>query len=185
MSVLVSPTALACPADHAGVPLRLVIPLNPVQLAAGKYTVVVNGVSTTFDWQPGARPPAPTHHLEFERGLQAALAERNANRLEALMDDPFLMAYWRSEGISVPAAEAASQIFANFLYGDGGPAFQPVPESLGFDPYSMLGSEAELAKAIFSTSWGPTGQGEAMLVVARRPNGELYWHSMLIALEGF
>jgi hypothetical protein len=41
-----------CPPDHLGVPFRMAIPLNPVELPAGTYEVSVNGVSNSFDWPP-------------------------------------------------------------------------------------------------------------------------------------
>ena len=39
-----------CPPDQLGVPFRLAIPLNPVELPPGAYTVSVNGVSASFEW---------------------------------------------------------------------------------------------------------------------------------------
>lgn len=42
----------ACPPDYLGVPFLIRIPLNPVQLPAGTYTVTVNSYTTTFVWQP-------------------------------------------------------------------------------------------------------------------------------------
>jgi hypothetical protein len=32
----------------------MAIPLNMVELPVGTYTVVANGVSTTFEWNPGS-----------------------------------------------------------------------------------------------------------------------------------
>jgi hypothetical protein len=42
-----------CPPDNVGVPFRVAVPLNVVQLAPGAYTVVVNGVQTEFAWPAG------------------------------------------------------------------------------------------------------------------------------------
>jgi len=39
-----------CPTDYIGVPFRIAIPLNPVELADGTYTATVNSVSTSFLW---------------------------------------------------------------------------------------------------------------------------------------
>lgn len=49
-----------CPPDYLGVPFRIAIPLNIVQLPAGEYTVTVNDVSTTFTW------PVPAAVLRYE-----------------------------------------------------------------------------------------------------------------------
>ena len=40
----------SCPPDYIGVPFRIGIPLNPVELADGTYTATVNSVSTSFLW---------------------------------------------------------------------------------------------------------------------------------------
>lgn len=41
-----------CPPDYLGVPFRIAIPLNVVELPHAKYSVAVNGVSASFDWPP-------------------------------------------------------------------------------------------------------------------------------------
>jgi hypothetical protein len=40
----------SCPPDYIGVPFRIAIPLNPVQLPDGEHTATVNSVSTSFLW---------------------------------------------------------------------------------------------------------------------------------------
>jgi hypothetical protein len=40
----------SCPPDYIGVPFRIGIPLNPVELPDGTYTATVNSVSTSFLW---------------------------------------------------------------------------------------------------------------------------------------
>ncbi len=47
----------ACPPDYLGLPFRFAVPLNVTELPVGSYTIVVNGASTTFDWQAGNTPP--------------------------------------------------------------------------------------------------------------------------------
>jgi hypothetical protein len=42
----------SCPPDYLGVPFRIAIPLNPVELPQGMYTVTVNSVTTSFVWPP-------------------------------------------------------------------------------------------------------------------------------------
>jgi hypothetical protein len=39
-----------CPLDAVGLPFRMAIPLNIVELPSATYAVVVNGVETNFDW---------------------------------------------------------------------------------------------------------------------------------------
>lgn len=42
------PADPACPTDYIGLPFRIAIPINVVQLPEGEYTVTVNGASATF-----------------------------------------------------------------------------------------------------------------------------------------
>lgn len=57
----------ACPPDYLGLPFRIAIPINVVQLPEGTYTVTANGASTTFTvpvTSPTALPPAPKATVE-------------------------------------------------------------------------------------------------------------------------
>ncbi len=56
ITLLTTPADPNCPPDYIGLPFRIAIPLNGVELPAGTYTVVVNGVSTTFTWPAAAGP---------------------------------------------------------------------------------------------------------------------------------
>jgi hypothetical protein len=58
ITLLATPAVADCPPDHLGIPFRIAIPLNPVQLPVGQYLIIVNGVTTTFDWDPGQTAPA-------------------------------------------------------------------------------------------------------------------------------
>lgn len=58
VTIRTTPEEPNCPPDHIGLPFRIAIPINGVQLPAGKYTVTVNGVSTTFTWP--YNPAAPS-----------------------------------------------------------------------------------------------------------------------------
>ncbi len=51
LTLLATPVEANCPPDYVGVPFRIAVPLNAVELPAGSYTVVANGVSTTFEWE--------------------------------------------------------------------------------------------------------------------------------------
>ncbi len=39
-----------CPPDFVGVPFRIAIPLNGVELPEGDYAIEVNGMTTSFSW---------------------------------------------------------------------------------------------------------------------------------------
>jgi len=51
--LLATPDTPGCPPDQLGLPFRIAIPLNMVEQPVGEYTVIVNGVNTTFEWNPG------------------------------------------------------------------------------------------------------------------------------------
>ena len=51
----------ACPPDFLGLPFRIAIPINVVELPEGQYTVTANGATTTFSvpvTSPASQPPA-------------------------------------------------------------------------------------------------------------------------------
>lgn len=50
ISLLATAADPSCPPDYVGVPFRIAVPLNPVELPDGEYTVTVNSVSTSFLW---------------------------------------------------------------------------------------------------------------------------------------
>lgn len=50
VTLLASPQQPDCPPDAMGVPFRVAVPLNAVELPEGRYTITVNGMATTFDW---------------------------------------------------------------------------------------------------------------------------------------
>jgi hypothetical protein len=176
-----SPATGDCKADS--LPFRVEIPLNIVNLPEGPYEVNVNGKTASFD--PRTEPADSSIVEDFERNLQEAVLQRDAEAMKALMGDDFILAFWQSEGVTYPAEEAVSQLLSNYV-GEGSAiefhAFQDIP---GFDPQMMLGPDVNLAKAIFVTGWGLDARGEAVLFIARRPDESLYWHSVLVAPEGF
>lgn len=46
---LLASTSESCPPDHLGIPFRIAIPLNIVEMESGTYTITVNGADTSFD----------------------------------------------------------------------------------------------------------------------------------------
>jgi len=63
ITILTTPAAPNCPPDQVGLPFRIAIPLNGVQLPEGAYTITVNGTRTNFTWPAASvgtdpNPPA-------------------------------------------------------------------------------------------------------------------------------
>lgn len=58
ITLLASAADPACPPDYLGLPFRIAVPINVVELPEGSYTVTVNGVSAAFDLP--VTPPVST-----------------------------------------------------------------------------------------------------------------------------
>ena len=170
-----------CRADS--IPFRLEIPLNIVNLPEGPHEVNVNGVTASFD--PRATPTAPASLEDFESQLQAALMQRDADAMRALMDERFIVAYWQSEGESIPSEEAVTQLLNSHLGAHNYLVFQEFQNIPAFDPKMFVGPDVELAKAIYAFGWGLDGRGDALLFVSRRPDGSLFWQGLLVTPKGF
>jgi hypothetical protein len=50
ITLLATPANPSCPPDNVGVPFRIAVPLNPVELPNGTYSVVVNSTTESFVW---------------------------------------------------------------------------------------------------------------------------------------
>jgi hypothetical protein len=170
-----------CRVDN--IPFRVEIPLNLVNLPEGPYDVNVNGVTASFD--PNAKPAGNSDLADFESQLQAVLAHRDAEAMRALMGERFVLAYWQSEGESIPADEAVSQLITNHIGEHNFINFQDFQNIPGFDPQTFIGPDVELARAIYVTGWKSDGRGEALLFIARRPDGSLFWQGLLVTPRGF
>jgi hypothetical protein len=182
-----------CPPDFLGLPFRIAIPVNTVQMAEGSYPVVVNGVTAAAPLTiPLVQPPvgeltpeAGADLAAFEAQVQQVVLERNFGQMPALMADPFTIAGWRSEGASYAPPAAVEQLQLNFI-GQGTPlAFQPLPEAMVGEFQGMFGPDVNVEKMLYATGWGLQGSDEALLYLVRRPDGALTWHSVLVATGGF
>lgn len=60
--LLATPADESCPPDQLGLPFRIAVPLNIVEMEQGTYSVDVNGVGTTFVWPQDT--PEPSGALE-------------------------------------------------------------------------------------------------------------------------
>ena len=75
ISLSASPADPACPPDPVGIPFRIAIPLNMVEMPLGAYTVTVNGVETGFEWTATSPEPQPVENL----GLTVAYIGADGN----------------------------------------------------------------------------------------------------------
>jgi Tol biopolymer transport system component len=75
ISLSATPADPACPPDRVDLAFRIAIPLNMVEMPDGAYTVLVNGVETSFDWPAIASEPMPVENL----GLTVAYIGADGN----------------------------------------------------------------------------------------------------------
>lgn len=109
-----------------------------------------------------------------------------------MIGNPFVIGYWRSEGISLPRQEAFNQLEANYfpspdeVINISDPALFPDLEGI---PLSTIwGPDVDVAANLYSKGWGVDGNGEAILVIASCSNSDAegyYWYGMLYAMDGF
>ena len=162
-------------------PFEHVIELDVSDLPAGSYVVEVHGVEASFEL-PGRDLPS------FQAQLVAALNARDYDQLRSLMGDPFMIAYWLSEGTSNSPDQAVEQLQLNLLSSSAPIVVdesRDLTELLGMDPVTILGPEAIEVTPLLTSGWGEDGKSEAILFVAENPDGSFYWYGLLYAMDGF
>ncbi|MEW6400395.1 MAG: NBR1-Ig-like domain-containing protein [Chloroflexota bacterium] len=155
-------------------------PLPEFDMAA--ESAVFQNILATFAWLP----VNPTAKLT---AVVDALNAQNFDAAQALMDQTFGFGFWGSEGTSSTPDLAIQQLQANYI----GPNTHLIPDPNkdlvallgGSNPYSIMGLDPARSQALFVSGWGLDGRGEAILYVTSRLDGSPYWHSVLIAPQGF
>jgi hypothetical protein len=166
------------------IPFRLEIPLNVVNLPEGPYEVNVNGVTASFD--PRQKPASNMDLGKFESHLQAAVTQRDAAAMRALMGERFILAYWESESEPpIRPEQAVAQLINSHIAENNFIAFQEFQPIPAFDAQSFVGPDVKLEKAIMATNWGLDNMQQALLFVSRRPDGALFWQGVLVTPKGF
>jgi hypothetical protein len=144
--------------------------------------------SFTFNRPPVIQEEGQTISLaEFEGLLMEAISTHNYEWIQQLMDETFGFAFWRSEGYEATPEEAVEQLRLNYLQPDQTITFEDTSPDLSAD----LGGDRDILSiwnpatnpigALFSTGWGPDGQGEAFLIVTQSPDGILAWDGIILA----
>ena len=107
--------------------------------------------------------------------------------------NPFVIGYWGSEGVILPREEALEQLKTNYFPSPDEVVFisDPAlfPDLEGMPLENMWGPDVDIAANLYSKGWGPDGQGEAILAVARcrsqNENDAYYWYGMVYSMDGF
>lgn len=162
-------------------PFEQVVALDVGNLTPAKYVVNANGVEAGFEL-------LTRDHGQFEQMLVDALNVRNYDLLETLMDESLMIAYWRSEGVSQTPDQAIEQLRMNLLNSSSpitADHSRNLVELLGADPVTIVGPDVIEASPLFVSGLGAEGRDEAILFVAKLPDGGLYWYGLLFAKDGF
>ena len=165
----------------AATPFEQVVPLEVSNLLPDTYTVNANGVVETFELLPG-------NASEFQQVLVDALNRRDYELQKSLMDESFMIGYWLSEGTNNTPDAAIEQLQKNLLSSTSPitPDYSKnLNELLGTDPSTILGPGVIEANPVFVSGFGVEGKDEAILFVAKQPEGGWYWHGLLFAKDGF
>lgn len=165
----------------AATPFEQVVPLEVSNLLPDTYTVNANGVVASFELLPRSA-------LEFQQVLVDALNRRDYELQKSLMDESFMIGYWLSEGTNNTPDAAIEQLQKNLL-GSTSPITadysKNLSELLGTDPSTILGPNVLEASPVFASGFGLEGKDEAILFVAKQPDGNWYWHGLLFAKDRF
>lgn len=167
-----------------------VSPYNEFPLAADDVELVWDLALNSFTF---IRPPVGREEgqiislAEFEGLLKEAISSQNYEWIQALMDETFGFAFWRSEGYEATPEEAIEQLRLNYLQPDQTITFEDTLPDLSAD----LGGDRDILSiwnpatnpigALFSTGWGPDGQVQAILIVTESPEGILAWDGIITA----
>jgi len=149
--------------------------------------------------EPGALPASGSCESGYLGSVEEAieliqynLEIGNYYPFSYFIGNPFVIGYWRSEGVALPREEAYQHLIENYLPSPEevivitDPAQFPNLEGMPLD--SFWGPDVDVAANLYSKGWGPDGQGEAILVVARCIGASYdtyYWYGMLYAGGGF
>lgn len=165
----------------AATPFEQVVPLEVSNLPPATYTINANGVEAAFEL-------LPRNASAFQQVLVDALNRRDYELQKVMMDDLFMIGYWLSEGTENTPEEAIDQLQKNLLNSKSpitADYNKNLRDLLGTDPVTILGPDIGEASPVLVTGLGAEGKDEGILFVAKQPDGELYWHGLLFAKDGF
>jgi hypothetical protein len=165
----------------AATPFEQVVPLDVGNLPPATYTVNANGVEAIFEL-------LPRDATTFQQVLVDALNRRDYALQKVMMDDLFTIGHWLSEGTENTPEEAIDQLQKNLLNSTSpitADYNKNLSDLLGTDPATILGPDIGGASPVFVTGLGAEGKDEGILFVAKQPDGDLYWHGLLFAKDGF
>jgi hypothetical protein len=164
----------------------------PIDLGSD-WWVSVDTALTDPTNAPNVGPTATTTtevNLEaYTRQLATALANKKYDSLRGMMGDPFSIGYWRSEGTQPTRDEALALVKnwfepANDLVVDLAGKTDQIKLLDGTNPLGMWGPRVQVVKSLYVQGLSASHKDEALLIIAKRGDGSLYWYEMLFAGNG-
>jgi LysM repeat protein len=109
--------------------------------------------------------------------VKTALESQDYPALALLMTDPWYLAFFRSESLSLSRDQALEQLRDNYL----GPG--QVFVDLSVDARQLLAGQISIAPdvthVVFSTGWGPEQSDDALLLFGTDASGQTRWGGMI------
>lgn len=113
--------------------------------------------------------------------LKVALESQDYEALQKLLTDPWILAFYRSDGLMLDSAGALEQLRTNYL----GPG--DVFVDLSVNAAALLKERVELAPiveyVVFSTGWGPDGKDDAFLLFVLDEEEQTRWGGMIYVFD--
>lgn len=113
--------------------------------------------------------------------LKAALEAEDYEALQELITDPWILAFYRSDGLMLDYDGALEQLRTNYL----GPG--DVFVDLSVNAAALLKNRVELAPivehVVFSTGWGPDGKDDAFLLFVLDEEEQTRWGGMIYVFD--
>ena len=160
---------------------------TPFEPTASPTAVIQEELTPTPEEMSAENTPEVKREL-INTTLPVYLMSGNYQALEALMGDPFIIGYWRSEGQTLIPAEAVEQLRLNLLPDPTAFRFTNdrslFPDLGEVDPTKVFGPQIKVVDLVYSEGWGAEGQGEAILAIGLNIEGQ-YWPGMIYAPTGF
>ena len=171
---------------------------NPVNGTSPLFRTLDGGYTWTLVSGNQSAPPTDTpvpptstpvpDPLTFIQSVVNTLNARAFESLPPMMDESFTFAFWESQATSYPSDQAIAAMRNNYfsetpMVSDPGKDLTTLLG--GLNPYAIVNLDPARSQALFVSGWGIDGRAEAILYVTQRADGSLYWHSVLIAPQGF
>jgi photosystem II stability/assembly factor-like uncharacterized protein len=166
---------------------------NPVTAVVDATNVIQEGNendNTRSEMVPVPTPPLPCITPEtLSQDIVNALNARNFDLAKSkMMGQTFMMAFWQSQGNSYQP-DAAMQQVQSYMNASTVLTADPNRDLVallgGTNPYQPMGLDPATSRALFVSGWGSDAKDEVILYVKQLPNGNWYWHGLLVAPGGF